>query len=1095
MRCAACTPVGSVFLGMLVWLCAPGPAEARDAERALLDPTPRQFVDQALAHARSSPFLRQQGDTVWFGGHDGAGYAVEGGIWDFEGDGGEGDFQGWISLDQTVNTAGTFGRVTAEEFSEDPCVPIFPGTVGQIWCGIHEEEAYQLDYVTGMGYGNRFCHYARSAKFAPGDVSVSFDYFCDSELDYDYTYLYVICFDDQGTAWPDGELPFGFFHGIQGSYQAPETYSGGLPGSHIPAWADSIAFEIRFVSDFGWSDEDGLYDSACGAFAADNIELIVGDQAHLADFEEGNDGYSFGCCPGAGTFMGLVHEATYSQWLEDAGILLHDCKLSGWALEFNDEDNSPYTIPGHPELQREAGLSAIVDRTAIDPQLYNTTVVTWDAYYNLPHSSGVFYRPGFTYYPFTTEANPQPRWSPLIGQNTFYFAPDPTCRRDMSTLNNLNSEMPLPEEYEQVRFMFEVYSSCEVFGIPPEACTSPGDTKGAPLIDNVKLGLTYRPDAPVVGLETGHQWHDGFGQRYPTYLDPADVGNADIAVDWSQTNVVPDLENDWLGDSAMIIGPTPYPEERRWWVDLCFRIARKGPLQDAIPEYLAWKARLAGDPETDFVCVLMDSLETAQGVSNNKFVTYFHEEDPGFDPAYPDRSPEQEILPDSLWVPGTRIEYYYRSYWYNGGAAPDEYYLHPAHPAEFEILPGMQSVSGEPYEIQWPTVLYIDAFNRGSQYYMTPMLEAIGLSHDRYDYLHASSGWHAPLRRSFGGTTFNPGGWGNNGMSDGQALGYRLIILDTGGFGPGTMERKDWALFTEWIQATQCGLTDVRRGLLFVGDEIAQIMAQHEPAGLALLRDVFGADAIDRSIREYGPVEDDCIYLLPSDPYAYEGLLPWTLYGNGPQNLFNFNVLGLSGVAGAIGNLNYSDGVNEWQFAEVVRDQVGVGPANWRSAITGFGLYHMSYDGCAGELCRADSACIVEAGADFLQATLDWMTAGAAPFDPWYFDCGLSNAHERTTHLSGPVTHLYPSRPNPFHGSATIRFNLARCDHVQLTVYDVNGRRVRDLLDAPLAGPEEHRLTWDGTDDAGHPVQAGVYWMQLSTASGHESVRRMLTIR
>ena len=1071
-------------------------ASARRTDGALYDLAPGGQLADPFVPDRPAAFEREQGDTIWFGGDDGTGYAVEGGLWDFEGVGGQGDFQGWTSVDVTENTADYFRRVTGEDFAGDPCVPMFPGTIGQIWCGVHEEEAYQLDYVTGMGYGNHFCQYARSPKFAPGDVSVTFEYFCDSEHDYDYTYLYVICFDADGVAWPDGHLQFEQLHGVIGSYDAPESYSGGVDSAQFPAWADSVAFEIRFVSDGAWSDEDGLYDSACGAFGADDIELVVGTEVLAADFEEDGGGYTFSRCEGAGTFMGLVDEATYSQWLDYMGVLC-GCELSGWVIEFNDEDDSPYTIPGHPELQRECGVSGTVDRTAHNPQDFNTTVVALDAYLSMPQPVGVFFRPGFMYYPYTTEANPDPRWSPRVGQNTFWYSGDTVCHSQFYNLTTLGGQagIPLPDDYEQVRFIFEVYSSCVAFGIPPTVCTSPGDTHGAPLIDNVQVGLTYRPDAPAVALNTGHQWHDGFGQRFPAYLDPADVGNADIGWDWSMTNVEPDPENDWLGDSAVILGPTVTSESGRWLVDLCVHVERKGPLQDAVPEYLAWKSRLQDDPETGFACVLMDSVQSYYGAWPNKFATYFHEADPGFDPAFPDLSARQEILPDSIWSPGTRVQYYYRAYWYRGGAQPDEYFRYPSNPDEFEILPGMVSAPGEPYDIQWPAVLYIDAFNRGGEYYVEPMLDAAGLIHDRYDYLSSSSGWHPPLRRSFGGTRFNPGGWGNSGIPDAHALGYRLLLLDTGAFGEGAMERKDWALFDNWIQATGCGLTTTRRGLLFVGDQVAAILDHHETTGRPFLQNVLGVDVLGTSIREWADVTDDCLYLAPSDPHAYEGSLPWTLYGNDCPNLFDFNVLGLSGVDGALGNLTYSDGTDAWEYAEIVRDQVGVGSNNWRSAVTGFALYHMSYDGCGGETCRADSVCIVTAGADFLQATVDWMTEGAEPFDPWFFDCGLSGTDDPTTHLSGPVTHLYAARPNPFHGTATIRFSLARSEGVQLTVYDVTGRRVRDLVDASLAGNQEHSVVWDGTDDQGRPVQAGVYWMQLSTESGYTSVRRMVTIR
>ena len=45
---------------------------------------------------------------------------------------------------------------------------------------------------------------------------------------------------------------------------------------------------------------------------------------------------------------------------------------------------------------------------------------------------------------------------------------------------------------------------------------------------------------------------------------------------------------------------------------------------------------------------------------------------------------------------------------------------------------------------------------------------------------------------------------------------------------------------------------------------------------------------------------------------------------------------------------------------------------------------------------------------------------------------------------------------------------------VSLTVYDVLGRRVRQVWDGSLA-VGSHRFVWDGRDEAGKGVAAGVY--------------------
>ena len=64
---------------------------------------------------------------------------------------------------------------------------------------------------------------------------------------------------------------------------------------------------------------------------------------------------------------------------------------------------------------------------------------------------------------------------------------------------------------------------------------------------------------------------------------------------------------------------------------------------------------------------------------------------------------------------------------------------------------------------------------------------------------------------------------------------------------------------------------------------------------------------------------------------------------------------------------------------------------------------------------------------------------------------------------------------------------------VTLAVYDVRGRRVRTLVDAPQT-PGPKTLVWNGRDDAGRPVTSGVYFSVLRTVAGRD-VRKMVLLR
>ena len=79
-----------------------------------------------------------------------------------------------------------------------------------------------------------------------------------------------------------------------------------------------------------------------------------------------------------------------------------------------------------------------------------------------------------------------------------------------------------------------------------------------------------------------------------------------------------------------------------------------------------------------------------------------------------------------------------------------------------------------------------------------------------------------------------------------------------------------------------------------------------------------------------------------------------------------------------------------------------------------------------------------------------------------------------------PVQHrLGDSYPNPFNPAVVIPLELAKdAAGVSLTVYDVLGRRVRQVWDGPLEAGR-HRFTWDGRDEKGKAVAAGVYIYQV----------------
>jgi len=80
--------------------------------------------------------------------------------------------------------------------------------------------------------------------------------------------------------------------------------------------------------------------------------------------------------------------------------------------------------------------------------------------------------------------------------------------------------------------------------------------------------------------------------------------------------------------------------------------------------------------------------------------------------------------------------------------------------------------------------------------------------------------------------------------------------------------------------------------------------------------------------------------------------------------------------------------------------------------------------------------------------------------------------------------------PNPFRRSTTIGYELTAPGCVTLEIRDIAGRTVRMLVNSHRnAG--SHAVQWNGRDNAGRPVQKGVYFCRLD-AGGHTSTSKMV---
>jgi hypothetical protein len=533
----------------------------------------------------------------------------------------------------------------------------------------------------------------------------------------------------------------------------------------------------------------------------------------------------------------------------------------------------------------------------------------------------------------------------------------------------------------------------------------------------------------------------------------------------------------------------------------------------------------------------MDSVQIGFVVQRNKFCSYFHERDDDFRGENWDASnPETEMIWDDVLLPGSQIEYFITS---NYQVTPNDLYFLPdtsgGYFYEFEVLPGLRTAylpdCGDPgfdYCAVLPAMLYVDAYNRGAQRFIEQAL--LHVLHDeplrfdwsthtapvrkdrhwdRYDYLSSSGCGGMPFMR---GTVAGS----NNGMTLNQLLGYRTILLSCGTMGEGNMEDQDFLMFSEWLTSPECSANLHRQVFIANGDRIGANIEQPGGSdidwhGLAFMNDKMSAslfcDSFNGNTNDPNCGEENssyCVQLADAEGCSFESEFGIDAYGNSCPNQYGFNVY--STLADAVGNRIYvaEDGLKEMPYAQIVHEDLGSN-TNYRTILSSPSYHHMTVrDGAASGMdrCPRDIESIVEAIASDIGAALRWGFDAEENASIPRLVGAMEVAECQGTGdfpaaagdgSSFRVNRLYPIQPNPFNPTTTIRFSLARDGRVDVSVYDVQGRRVRTLMDGKRPAGL-HTVSWNGRNDADTRVGSGVYWVQMKTGD-YVSNKKMTVLK
>jgi len=98
----------------------------------------------------------------------------------------------------------------------------------------------------------------------------------------------------------------------------------------------------------------------------------------------------------------------------------------------------------------------------------------------------------------------------------------------------------------------------------------------------------------------------------------------------------------------------------------------------------------------------------------------------------------------------------------------------------------------------------------------------------------------------------------------------------------------------------------------------------------------------------------------------------------------------------------------------------------------------------------------------------------------------LENSEDESIYNAPVPTKLEVNNyPNPFNPSTTITFSLPEESKVRLSIYNIRGQKVRDLIDGNMMRGF-HKVIWDGKDNGNRSVSSGLYFIRID--SGINSV-------
>lgn len=146
-------------------------------------------------------------------------------------------------------------------------------------------------------------------------------------------------------------------------------------------------------------------------------------------------------------------------------------------------------------------------------------------------------------------------------------------------------------------------------------------------------------------------------------------------------------------------------------------------------------------------------------------------------------------------------------------------------------------------------------------------------------------------------------------------------------------------------------------------------------------------------------------------------------------------------------------------------------------------------------------------GADFVRLNDSLLPTGqntfvderAKPGSTYYYAVGAIDKDGESISLTVKIeipireTTLFQNYPNPFNPGTTITFYVPEIEQVNITIYDIRGQKVRELVNEKI-GYGKHRAEWNGRNDQNELVGSGIYFYKM-TAGKKSFIKKMLLLK